>query len=131
MFSSVHHPWPENTYHHVLNLGDTDHPVNIPRTIDQETADSWVRVLTAYQEVLSVRDDDIGLSTISEHEILTGDHPPISMKPYRYSPSQRSEAYARIKAFEANGWIEPAIGPWSFPVVIVPKKSGGIRICID
>ncbi|GBG69145.1 hypothetical protein CBR_g3844 [Chara braunii] len=44
---------------------------------------------------------------------------------------QRVAVFKRIKEFEANGWIEPAIGPWSFPVVIVPKKPGGIRVCID
>ncbi|GBG68325.1 hypothetical protein CBR_g2869 [Chara braunii] len=37
----------------------------------------------------------------------------------------------RIREFEANGWIEPATGPWSFRVVLVPKKNGSVRICID
>ncbi|GBG72006.1 hypothetical protein CBR_g10942 [Chara braunii] len=83
------------------------------------------------EEVLSVHDNDIGLTNVIEHAILTGDHPPISCAPYRYSPAQRATAFQRIKEFEANGWIEPAIGPWSFPVVIVPAKAGGIRICID
>ncbi|GBG88122.1 hypothetical protein CBR_g46611 [Chara braunii] len=78
-----------------------------------------------------MRDNDIGLSNVIEHAILTGDHPPISCVPYRYSPAQWAATFQRIKEFEANGCIEPTIGPWSFPVVIVTKKAGGIRICID
>ena len=27
--------------------------------------------------------------------------------------------------------IEPSTSPWSSPVIAVPKKKGGIRICID
>ena len=27
--------------------------------------------------------------------------------------------------------IEPSTSPWSFPAIIVPKKNGGIRFCID
>ncbi|GBG74822.1 hypothetical protein CBR_g19334 [Chara braunii] len=55
----------------------------------------------------------------------------IHCKPYRYSLTERKTALQRIREFETNGWIEPATGPWSFPVVLVPKKNGSVRICID
>ncbi|GBG69928.1 hypothetical protein CBR_g4754 [Chara braunii] len=105
--------------------------ITLPGQVPAELRKSLIRVLNGYEEVLSVHDNDIALTNVIEHAILTGDHPPISCAPYRYSPAQRAAASQRIKEFEANGWIEPAIGPWSFPVVIVPKKAGGIQICID
>ncbi|GBG71593.1 hypothetical protein CBR_g9009 [Chara braunii] len=105
--------------------------IPLPSHVPAELRKSLICVLNGYAEVLSVHDNDIGITNVIEHAILTGDHPPISCAPYRYSPAQRAAAFQRIKEFEANGWIEPAIGPWSFPVVIVPKKAGGIRICID
>ncbi|GBG80333.1 hypothetical protein CBR_g30701 [Chara braunii] len=103
----------------------------IPSHVPKDIRESLINVLHGYDDVLSLDGSDIGLSTVIEHAILTGDHPPIRCAPYRYSPAQRAAAFKRIKEFEANGWIEPAIGPWSFPVVIVSKKAGGIRICID
>ncbi|GBG61542.1 hypothetical protein CBR_g22339 [Chara braunii] len=101
-----------------INLGEMRNPLETSITYE-------------VRQVLSVQDNDIGFTNVIEHVILTGEHPPISCAPYRYSPAQRAAAFQRINEFEANGWIEPAIGPWSFPVVIVPKKAGGIRICID
>ncbi|GBG79263.1 hypothetical protein CBR_g29415 [Chara braunii] len=105
--------------------------IALPNHVPTEFRKSLICVLNGYAEVLSILDNDIGLTNVIEHAILTGDHPPISCVPYRYSPAQRAAAFQRIKEFKVNGWIEPAIGPWSFPVVIVPKKVGGIRICID
>ncbi|GBG60333.1 hypothetical protein CBR_g4289 [Chara braunii] len=66
-----------------------------------------------------------------KHEIQTGNHSPIHCKPYKYSLVERKKALERIREFEASGWIEPATGRWLFPVVLVPKKNGSIRICID
>ncbi|GBG69512.1 hypothetical protein CBR_g4205 [Chara braunii] len=132
IFSSVHdrRDWPADWIDTPLEILDRP-TVTLPDHVPLEFRQSLINVLNGYVEVLSVRDNDIGLSNVIEHAILTGDHPPINCVPYRYSPAQRAAPFQWIKEFEANGWIEPAIGPWSFPVVIVPKKAGGIRICID
>ncbi|GBG85964.1 hypothetical protein CBR_g40777 [Chara braunii] len=105
--------------------------ITLPSHVPTKLRKSLINVLNGYAEVLSVHDNDIGLTNVIEHAILTGEHPPISCAPYRYPPAQRAATFQRIKEFEVNGWIEPAIGPCSFPVVIVLKKAGGIRICID
>ncbi|GBG61876.1 hypothetical protein CBR_g23828 [Chara braunii] len=77
--------------------------ITIPSHVPRDIQGSLIDVLHGYAEVLSVDDSDIGLSTVIEHAILTGDHPPISCAPYRYSPAQRAAAFKRIKEFEANG----------------------------
>ncbi|GBG70945.1 hypothetical protein CBR_g8246 [Chara braunii] len=88
-------------------------------------------ILAEYQRAISTKDTHIGLSLVIQYEIQTGTHPPIHFKPYRYLLVERRTALEWIREFEANGWIEPATGPWSFLVVLVPKKNGSIRICID
>ncbi|GBG71752.1 hypothetical protein CBR_g9160 [Chara braunii] len=105
--------------------------LHVPQYVPDEIHRLIADILIEYQGAISVSDADIGLSVVVQHEIQTGNHSPIHCKPYRYSLTERKTALQRIREFEANGWIEPAIGPWSFPVVLVPKKNGSVRICID
>ncbi|GBG77341.1 hypothetical protein CBR_g23673 [Chara braunii] len=132
VFSSVHErrERPVDWINMPLNMSG-ESTIPLPSHVPAEFRKLLICVLNGCAEVRSVHDNDIGLTSVIEHAILTGDHPPISCAPYRYSSAQRVAAFQRIKEFEANGWIEPAIGPWSFPVVIIPKKAGGIHICID
>ena len=58
-----------------------------------------------------------------EHTIDTGSSTPIRCAPHRMSPQ-------KIKQEEASQ-IEPSDSPWSAPVVLVTKKDGGTRFCVD
>lgn len=45
--------------------------------------------------------------------------------------AKRREAENEIAAMAKRDIIEPSTSPWSSPAIIVPKKNGGIRFCID
>ncbi|GBG79788.1 hypothetical protein CBR_g30050 [Chara braunii] len=114
-----------------VQILDQMYELHVPQYVPDEIHRLIADILIEYRGAISVSDADIGLSVVVQHEIQTGNHSPIHYKPYRYSLTERKTALQRIKEFEANGWIEPATGPWSFPVVLVPKKNGSVRICID
>ncbi|GBG80545.1 hypothetical protein CBR_g31005 [Chara braunii] len=134
--SFISAPPPENTKqvsmkHLDVRIWDELYELHVPQYVPDEIHHLIAEILKDYKGAISLMDTDIGLSLVMQHEIQTGNHPPIHCKPYRYSLVERKTTLERIREFEANVWIEPSTGPWSFPVVLVPEKNGSIRICID
>lgn len=56
---------------------------------------------------------------------------PISRPMFRYSPREREEIKKQVTALLEKGLITPSTSPYGAPVLFVPKKDGGLRMCID
>ena len=65
------------------------------------------------------------------HTIDTGTNKPIHVPKYRVSHKERPIIEKHVKEMIHNKVIEPSKSPWSFPIVLVPKKDGTIRFCVD
>ena len=68
---------------------------------------------------------------ITPHKIDVQGHPPIKQKMRHISPKLLASAHAEVDGLVAEGIVEPSESPWSSCLVIVPKKDGSIRFCID
>ena len=66
-----------------------------------------------------------------EHTIDTADSPPIRCATRRMSPQKIKQEEACVGEMLSGGQIEPSDSPWSAPVVLVNKKDGGTRFCVD
>jgi hypothetical protein len=56
---------------------------------------------------------------------------PISMAPYRMSASELNELKKQIEDLLEKKFIRPSVSPWGAPVLLVKKKEGTMRLCID
>ena len=56
---------------------------------------------------------------------------PIRSMPYRQCPVMRDKLAAEIRKMPHAGVMDPATSEWASPIVLVPKKDGTIRFCID
>ena len=56
---------------------------------------------------------------------------PSHVKPYRFTETQRNEIKDQVVALIQKGWVRPSISPWGAPVLLVPKKDGTWRFCVD
>ena len=72
-----------------------------------------------------------GHTDIVEHTIDTGDSPPIRCAPRCVSPQKIKQEEVCVEEMLSGGQIEPSDSPWSAPVVLVTKKDGGTRFCVD
>jgi len=55
----------------------------------------------------------------------------ISMAPYRMSPSELVELKKQLEELLEKQFIRPSVSPWGAPVLLVKKKDGSFRLCVD
>jgi len=56
---------------------------------------------------------------------------PVSKEPYRMAPVELSELKKQIEDLLAKKFIRPSASPWGAPVLLVKKKNGSSRLCVD
>jgi len=72
-----------------------------------------------------------GRTSLVEHEIHTGDALPIHQRPYRVPYAKRELVEKELRGMLEAKVIRPSTSPWASPIVLVPKKDGGVRFCVD
>ncbi|XP_062187935.1 uncharacterized protein LOC133891241 [Phragmites australis] len=56
---------------------------------------------------------------------------PFKLRPYRYNPAQKDEIEKQIKDLLQNGMIQTSSSPFASPALLVKKKGGDWRLCVD
>ena len=81
--------------------------------------------------MLAVDASELGTTDLVTHSIDTGDHPPVR-QPHRRMPfALRTKVDEMVSDMLSQGVIRPSQSPWASPVVLVRKKDGSIRFCVD
>ena len=84
-----------------------------------------------FQDSFSKHEWDIGLTNLTEHPINTGDAKPVKQPPRRVPLAYAAEEKKAIEDLKAKGVIRNSVSPWASPIVLVHKKDGGVRPCVD
>ena len=88
-------------------------------------------LLHKHLDVFARSKADMGRTDIVLHKVETGNARPIKQQPRRVPLHKRDAAISEVQKMLESGVIEPSSSPWSSPVVLVTKKDGSIRYCID
>ena len=94
-------------------------------------AGQFRKFLTKHAKVFAANDADLGRTNLVEHHIDTGGAAPIRQAPRRIPIAQQSECDREVRTMLEQGVIEPGQSPWASPVVLVRKKDGSLRFCVD
>ncbi|UYV65651.1 hypothetical protein LAZ67_3004955 [Cordylochernes scorpioides] len=86
------------------------------------------QILAKYTDLFSSR---LGRTSLAKHQIHTEDAKPIKHKPYRVSAKERTIIKDQIDEMLEEGIIRQSSSPWSFPVILVKKRDGKYRFCVD
>ena len=100
-------------------------------TLDQQQKHHLFNLLLGHADVFALSDDQMGRTKQLKHKINTGDHQPIRQQARRIPPCKREEVHQLLQDMLARRVIQPSTSPWASPVVLVKKKDGSTRFCID
>ncbi|GBM73773.1 Retrovirus-related Pol polyprotein from transposon 297 [Araneus ventricosus] len=99
--------------------------------LNEEQRRAVRKSLKEFQNLFSTCDADVGRCNMTQYRINTGDHPSIKQYPRRLPLARKEEADHLVKEMVDNGIIEESSGPWASPIVLVKKKDGSTRFCVD
>ena len=97
-----------------------------------EEAGQLKNILNQYTDVFVGPDGRLGCTDLLQHTIRTDpEQPPISQRPYKVGYHARQIIEDQVNELLAQGLIKPSESPWASPVVLVAKKDGTTRFCVD
>ena len=56
---------------------------------------------------------------------------PVTSRPHRLNTILAKKVDANLNQYLAAGLIQHSTSPYSSPLVVIPKKSGGVRITVN
>ena len=99
--------------------------------LDENEQNQLKSLLIKYQSVFAKSSDDLGFSDRVEHHIDTMGAEPIKEHVRRLPLAKREIEREEVRKMLQKGVIEPSISPWSSNIVLVTKKDGSTRFCVD
>lgn len=99
--------------------------------LNREEKGLFAKLLIKYGSAFSRPSDDLGQADRVKHRIKTGPSAPIRQPPRRQPFGKREIERQEIEKMLGKGVIEPSNSPWASPIVLVTKKDGTTRFCVD
>ena len=99
--------------------------------IDAEQKTRLKKLLREYRRVLAEHEHDLGKTSLVKHTIPLVSEIPIKQRAYRVPYAQQEVVRKLVKDMEDNDIIRKSSSPWTSPVVMVKKKDGSLRFCVD
>lgn len=106
---------------------DNEEKIDVPERFEH----SIQRLVRKNNDLFAKKDSDLGVTDTVKMKIVTGDHHSIKNRPYRVSLNNRQIIDKAITEMISARIIERSQSPWSFPLVVVKKKDGSDRMCVD
>ena len=70
-------------------------------------------------------------ATRNQHSVDTGDHPPVKQPPSPTPVVHREKIEQMVNDMRKQGVVKLSHSPWASPIVLMPKKDGSLRFCVD
>lgn len=82
-------------------------------------------------DVFSTHEFDVGCSKSTQHTIKTSEDKPFRERSRRLPPADLEALRQHLSELKKAGIITESRSPYASPIVVVRKKNGKIRMCVD
>jgi len=90
-----------------------------------------MNTLREYADVFSTGELDLRETSLAAHRIDTGDSMPMRQTLKRQPFHLLDKIDENVQNMLKAGVIEPSCSPWTSNIVVVTKKDGSLRFCVD
>ena len=88
-------------------------------------------ILNTFLKFSDVFEESLGQTQVTSHRIDAGNatlvRQPLRRLPYAFREETKSQVHDMLE----QGVIQPSNSPWASPIVLVKKKDGKYRFCVD
>jgi len=89
-----------------------------------------LHVLKEFSDVFATQNGPLGRTSLVKHAVST-EGPPIRQPLRRLPVALKDVVQDEVNKMLQQGVVQPSKSPWSSPVVMVMKKDGSWRFCVD
>ena len=105
--------------------------IQIDEKLTRDQRNKLLLLIDKYDHIFSKHANDLGFNDVHKFDINTGDAKAIKSRQYRVPYAQQETVDKMIDEMLSNKIISKSKSPWASPIVIVKKKDGSNRFCID
>lgn len=128
--ASVHRPMVQSTTETAVELTPESFDFGTS-TMPEEAKKRLCERMMERKEVFSCHEWDVGCSKSTRHEIRLKDARPFRERSRRLSPADFEDVRKHLHDLQNHGIISESRSPYASPIVVVRKKSGKVRMCVD
>ena len=99
--------------------------------LSSEEKDQFHSLVKRYEDCFMAGRKPLGRTSVVKHHIHTGNSTPIKQRPRREPLGMKNVVKEELDKMTKQGVIEPSSSAWASPIVLVKKKDGSIRFCVD
>lgn len=104
---------------------------DINTDVKGEDAEQLLNLMNEFTDIIGDDITKLKCTDKIEMEIELNDNKPVYYRPYRLAAAEREQLNVIVGDLKTAGIIEDSKSPFASPVILVRKKTGEYRLCID